>query len=213
MAKTNNLTLILAKKGSGKSTLAQALAHSQNKPLFMISPNVESLAKWQIDKVNNVELDLDSMQKVQYSHIFYVQKDDFNELLSDLIELKEVCILIDELDFYLKSKADNETAFFKFINYGRHKQNDLIAVTRRMQDIPKTLTSQMDTLFIGKCGFDINDKKYLSAYLPEALCENLNELELGEFYKIDLINNKITYFKVPFEISKILERRLNKCES
>lgn len=210
--KSNNLSLILAKKGSGKTTLATALAFCNDKPLFIISPNYMSIAHWELDKINDIDIDLEAMKKKKYSHLFYIEKDDFNEILGDLIQLESVCIFIDELDFYLGNRSDNEDAFFKLINYGRHKQNDLIAVSRRLQDIPKTLTSQMDTLYIGKIGLDLNDKKYLNSYLPSEVCDDLINLEQGDFYRVDLIKNKISYFHLSNEVSKILERRLNKWE-
>lgn len=206
--KTNNLCLILAKKGSGKTTLATALAYANDKPAFIISPNLGSICTFEIDKVNITEIDLPDMQKRKYCHIFYIQKEEFESILNDLIELENILIVVDELDFYFNKSVGNESAFFKLINYGRHKQNDLIAISRRMQDIPKTLTSQMDSLFVGKCGLDINDRKYLGSYLPESTLEGLIDLEIGEFYKVDLIKNKITYFTLSSEVSKILERRI-----
>ena len=136
-------------------------------------------------------------KKTKSHTIFYIQKDDFEGVLSALMGFENICIFIDELDFYLGSATNNESSFFKLINYGRHKEIDLIAVARRAQDIPKTLTSQMDMLFVGKQGLDINDKKYISAFVGEQNAERTESFQVGDFYKIDLINSKIDFIRVP----------------
>ena len=203
MAKTNKLTLILAKKGSGKTILATALAFANKKPLFIISPNVHSIATFAHDSVytsenlSDLEFDFETIKKTKSHTIFYIQKDDFEGVLSALMGFENICIFIDELDFYLGSATNNESSFFKLINYGRHKEIDLIAVARRAQDIPKTLTSQMDLLFVGKQGLDINDKKYISAFVGEQNAERTESFQVGDFYKIDLIKSKIDFIRVP----------------
>ena len=213
MQKTNKLTLILAKKGSGKTILGTALAFANSKPLFIISPNVNSIATFPHDSVftsenlSDLEFDFEYIKKTKTHTIFYLQKDDFEPILSALMQFDKICIFIDELDFYLGSVTNNESSFFKLINYGRHKQIDLIAISRRAQDIPKTLTSQMDLLFVGKQGLDINDKKYISAFVGEQNAERTEYFKVGDFYKIDLINSKIDFIRVPEPIADSISKK------
>lgn len=211
--KTNNLTLILAKKGSGKTILGTALAFANEKPLFIISPNLHSIATFSHDSVfcsenlENLEFDFENIKKTKSHTIFYLQRDDFEGVLSALMEFNSICIFIDELDFYTGNATQAENAFFKLINYGRHKQIDLIAIARRAQDIPKTLTSQMDSLFVGKQGLDINDKKYISAFVGEENALRTENFKVGDFYKIDLINSKIDFIRVPTALANQISQK------
>lgn len=218
--KTNNLTLILAKKGSGKTILGTALAFANEKPLFIISPNLHSIATFSHDSVfrsenlENLEFDFENIKKTKSHTIFYLQREDFEGVLSALMEFNNICIFIDELDFYTGNATQAENAFFKLINYGRHKQIDLIAVARRAQDIPKTLTSQMDLLFVGKQGLDINDKKYITAFVGEENALRAENFKVGDFYKIDLINSKIDFIRVPTTLVNQISQKeyLNECD-
>lgn len=213
MAKSNKLTLILAKKGSGKTILGTALAFASQKPLFIISPNLHSIATFAHDCVytaqnlGDLEFDFENIKKTKSHTIFYLQKDEFEPVLSALMSFDNICIFIDELDFYLGSATNNESSFFKLINYGRHKEIDLIAIARRAQDIPKTLTSQMDLLFVGKQGLDINDKKYISAFVGEQKAERTESFKVGDFYKIDLINSKIDFVRIPTHIVDSISKK------
>lgn len=206
MKKSNLLTLILAKKGSGKTILGTSLAFCSEKPLFVISPNKNSIATFYHDSIftsddlSDLEFDFEYIKKSKSHTIFYIDKDDFEPVLSGLMEFKDICIFIDELDFYLGSATNNESSFFKLINYGRHKQIDLIAIARRAQDIPKTLTSQMDLLFVGKQGLDVNDKKYICAFIGDDLAEKTESFDVGDFYKVDLIKSKIDFVRIPVPI-------------
>lgn len=211
--KQNKLTLILAKKGSGKTILGTALAFANDKPLFIISPNLHSIATFPHDRIftsdnlADLEFDFENIKKTKSHTIFYLQRVDFDSVLESLMNFDDICIFIDELDFYTGSATNAESSVFKLINYGRHKQVDLIAIARRAQDIPKTLTSQMDFLFVGKQGLDINDKKYIESFVGKENAERTESFKVGDFYKIDLINSKIDFIRIPTALADSISNK------
>lgn len=205
--KQNKITTIFANKGSGKTILATALAAAQDKPTIIISPIKNSIPTHFRDKINAKELDEDFWGGVAYIYYIYNAKD-LEELLSSLMELEGICIVIDEIDFYYKNLLDKELELYKLINYGRHKQIDLIVMSRRLQDTPKALVSQTDVFFVGRIGRSFTDFEYVRKTLDKEIAESAQYLEIGSFIRVDIVENNPTLIKLPLKVVEILNKGL-----
>lgn len=212
-SKTNEITLIIAKKGVGKSTIAAAIATAQNKKVFWITPIPKSYPKRKYDVENYNRLNIwDSVQAC-----FIVEKDrkTLDNHLTRIMNIARklengACLVIDELDFFVNSHLHNQTKLFEAINYGRHIQLDIIAVARRIQDIPANLASNCDYFVLGKNANLDNDTKYYKQFFTTEVIELSKSLEIGEFYKIEQQSQEVSKIKVNEKMAKELFREVEK---
>lgn len=166
--KTNNITTILALKGSGKSVLSEFLILQNPKNSIIFDPN-ETLGAFKnrvfIDGSRSYEAfrAICKVLRKAESKVDIVIYNCFDcEPLLTLIwqNLQNMLIVIDEVDLYYSAFIPRDTAFFTFINRGRHKQFDIIANARRPAKIPRDLTSQSDYIFLGFVGREPLDLKF-----------------------------------------------------
>lgn len=203
--KQNKISVIMATKGSGKTLLATALSIAQDKPLFMISPIENSIYAHFRDKVNESNVDDDILQGITY--VYYAHTaNELEALLQDIQESfnQGVCIMIDEIDFYYKNLLNKELELYKIINYGRHKEIDLIVLARRLQDTPKAIVSQADVFYIGNIGQSYNDYEYIKKQVGKSYADMAQTLPKGSFIKLE--NHQANLIKLPSSIVSILTK-------
>ena len=204
----NTITTLFANKGSGKTMLATALSLAQPKPIIFVSPILNSIPKHFRDKINESELKDDFYNGVSY--IYYI--DDVNELeelISSVLDLGNVCLCIDEIDFFYKNILDKDLELYKLVNYGRHKQIDLIVMARRLQDTPKVIVSQTDVFYIGRIGRSFTDFEYIRKTLDKEVAESAQYLDTGSFIRVELGKDRATLIKLPYELIFKLQRGMN----
>lgn len=207
--KQNKITTILANKGSGKTILATALGLAQDKPTIMISPIKGSLPLHFRDKIDAQELDEDFYNGITYAYYLETQ-DDLEELLESLAHLDNICIIIDEIDFFYTNALDNTTELYKLINYGRHRQVDLVIMARRFQNIPKSLVSQTDIFYIGRIGRSYTDLEYIRKTIDKESAELAQFLERGSFIRVENQSDTLSLIKLPSELVAKIEKRTAK---
>lgn len=203
--KQNTITTIFANKGSGKTMLATALSLAQDKPIIWVSPIANSIPRHFRDRVNEPELRDDFYNGVSY--IYYI--DSFNELeelIGSVLDIGSVCLCIDEIDFFYKNMLDKELELYKLVNYGRHKQIDLIVMARRLQDTPKVIVSQTDVFYIGRIGRSFTDFEYIRKTLDKEVAESAQYLSIGSFIRVALGKDRATLIKLPYELITKLQR-------
>lgn len=204
--KTNTITSILATKGSGKTIFATALTLAQDKPTIFISPIRNSIPLHFRDKINKTELQDDFYNGITYA--FYIEtQQDLEELLKSIEDLENICITIDEIDFFYNNTLDNTTELYKIINYGRHKQIDLIIMARRFQNIPKALVSQTDIFYIGRIGRSYADLEYVRKTIDKETSELAQSLEKGSFIRVENQKDTLSLIKLPSELVAKIEKR------
>lgn len=212
--KKNNISLILAAKGSGKTILANALALSQEKPVFVITP-IKSGWDMQRGDLLNVD-DIEELHATT-THIYETKYDDFEPLLREILEIKNICVVIDEVDIFSTRAISHQTSLYEIVNLGRHNEIDLIALSRRPSDMPTTLRAQADTLYLGRVGKEVNNKKYIKEWIGDDYAEWASAADPYTFKKIALSSNtKDCFIKLSLEmvanIQKYNKRRLQKCD-
>lgn len=204
--KTNTITTILANKGSGKTILATALTLAQDKPTIFISPIKNSLPLHFRDKVDSPELQEDFYNGITYAY-YPENQDELEELLESLENIDNICIAIDEIDFYYNNTLDNTTELYKLINYGRHRQIDLVIMARRFQNIPKALVSQTDIFYIGRIGRSYADLEYIRKTIDKETAELAQSLERGIFIRVENIKDTLSLIKLPNDLVAKIEKR------
>lgn len=206
--KQNRITTILANKGSGKTMLATSLALANPKPTIFISPIKGGIPLHKYDKLNESELSEDFYSGVTYAY-HIDNRNEFEDTMQSLLRMREICIVIDEIDFYYSASVQKDTAIYQLCNYGRHKEIDLIVMSRRFQDIPKTLTAQTDEYFIGRIGRDYNSLEYIRKTLDKDIMEKCKFLEVGNFIRvINAESNDITLIKLPSDFIHTIQKGL-----
>lgn len=207
--KTNTITAILANKGSGKTILATALTLAQDKPVVFVSPIKNSLPLHFRDKVDSPELQEDFYDGITYAY-YPENQDELEELLESIEHLDNICIAIDEVDFYYNNTLDNTTELYKLINYGRHRQIDLVFMARRFQNIPKALVSQTDIFYIGRIGRSYADLEYIRKTIDKETSELAQTLERGSFIRVENQKDTLSLIKLPNDLVAKIEKRIRK---
>lgn len=204
--KQNTITTILANKGSGKTILATALTLAQDKPVIFVSPIKNSLPLHFRDKVDSPELQEDFYNGITY--VYYPEtQNELEELLKSVEGLENICIAIDEIDFFYNNTLDNVTELYKLINYGRHRQIDLVIMARRFQNIPKALVSQTDVFYIGRIGRSYADSEYIRKTIDKETAELAQSLERGSFIRVENTKDELSLIKLPSDLVAKIEKR------
>lgn len=205
--KQNTITTIFANKGSGKTMLATALTLAQDKPLIFVSPIKDSIPAHFRDKINKSEIQEDFYNGISY--IYYLESlEDIEELISSVLEMGNICLCIDEIDFFYKNVLDKDLELYKLINYGRHKEIDLVVMSRRLQDTPKVLVSQTDVFYIGRIGRSSTDFEYIRKTTDKETATQAQYLEQGSFIRVEAQKDTTTLIKLPQELIHKLEKGL-----
>lgn len=187
--RSNTISLLIAKKGTGKTALATALAITQPKKVFWVSPLKTELYFFKNDiwGLNNADF-TDTKQTC------YIYSDSYKNLQENLQILQEkirennenngangALIVIDEIDFYLKRNTIDE--IYKIINYGRHLNIDFLAIARQIQTTPTSLRTNIDNFIIGESWNLANDRKFYADFLSDDEIKNIENLDKFQFFK------------------------------
>lgn len=205
--KKNTLSIIIAKKGSGKSVFATALMLSQPKKCFFITPLVNAFYLFPYDTLGFYNLNENPLQTA------YICCDR-EKIQQTLKRIQNICryyengclLVIDELDYYCNSRIHYENELHNLINYGRHLQLDLIFIARRFQDIPATILTNADKVYIGRNNNIKNDEKYYKNFFNSEIIAKSAELEIGEFMQINSQDNNVIIQSVSRETLEKMER-------
>lgn len=214
--KRNQISTIISRKGAGKSVLMQYLLLKNDKSCVVFDPT-HSLPPFK----NRVFFDYEKHGargfKRLINHIgtrLYRQKIDIivtncnePEEILDIIyyNLYGLGIVMDEVDLAYKSMLSQDSTLYKILNFGRHKELDFVGVCRRPANCPRALTSQSDFLYLGIHNKEPRDSSYLKEFISQKALLSYNSLQLYDFLKIDLTNQKTALFKLPKSALKLLK--------
>ena len=128
---------------------------------------------------------LDELEKQMAKPSFRVRVwDDYKDenFFTDVCELaylhQDFILVIDEVDQYCGANF-SPTGFKKLINYGRHKNIEIICTSRSPAEIPKLLVSQMTDLYIFRM-IEPNHLKYICS-IYNGSPEDIKKLEDWKF--------------------------------
>jgi hypothetical protein len=217
MLKRNRIDTIISRKGAGKSVLMQYLILTNPRSCIIFDPTM-SLQNFKNRIFFNYERWGAIGFKKLLNHIgtrLYSQKIDI--VINNCLEPEEILqilyyspkvqgigIVMDEIDLYYSAQMSQRSVLYAILNIGRHKSFDFVGVCRRPANCPRALTSQSDYIYLGIHNQEPNDLKYLQTFINQKALLCYNSLNLYDFLKVDLTNQKSKVFKLPNEALKIL---------
>lgn len=161
MTKKNKLSVLLGKRGTGKTYLAKKKTEFKTRVLAF--DTIKEFDKKDYKIVSSIE-ELETQMQKETFHIRvwdeYNDEDFFNKVC-------EVAYLHEDFIFFIDEIDQNAGATFcpkglkKIVNYGRHKNIELICTARSPAEIPKMLIGQMTDLYMFRI-IEPNHLKYLS---------------------------------------------------
>jgi|APSaa5957512535_1039671.scaffolds.fasta_scaffold17722_3 DNA helicase HerA-like ATPase len=173
----NKIIIIIGKKGSGKSHLANLLMLEKSvdkKVLIYDTLNEYDYPIADLDKFPTLKKGIFRVTPIECQD----DKEFFGSICEYVYKIQNTVLLVDEIDMYCSATSHVEY-LTKICRYGRHKQVDLIAITRRPSDVPRSITAMADEFYV----FKIQEPKDIS-YLKNI------DFQIKE--KIDkLVRNKV----------------------
>jgi len=162
--KMSKIITIVGKRGYGKTTLCKNIIANTRYTNICINDYIReyenlSIKNKMIFKVNN-RIDL---------------------LINFAWKLGNCLLVLDEVDLYGK----NNSAIEFIYRYGRHRNIEIVAVSRRFYDLPVIIRALTDYFFI----FRITEKRdleYLSRYIDNSRLEKIRSLPKYTFEIIKL---------------------------
>jgi hypothetical protein len=129
---------------------------------------------------------VEELEKIMQQDTFRVRVwDEYNEEAGDFFDRvceliydhEDLIFIVDEVDNYCGSSYCNQ-GFRKIINYGRHKNIEVIVTARRAADIPKLVIGEATEFFFFQM-IEPNQLKYLSG-IYDGDVEKIKELPKHE---------------------------------
>jgi len=172
------IEIIIGKRGCGKSTLLKNILDTKENKVIIYDfiGEHEGLICSSIEEVHkNMNCPIISFRNAR--------EDMFNLLCEYVYERGNVTFAIEEVDCF--TSANYCPAFLSYIiRYGRHKNINLIGITRRPADIPRLLTSQANKLYLFKIS-EPRDIEYLQKYSRDSL-NDMGRLKEYQYQEITL---------------------------
>ena len=208
----NKIISVIGHKGYGKTTLTEKLAILTDKPTIICDPrfqyntvllrrlhfkSVSSFRKWLSEK-NNYMI----FKKYKLEIIVNAFTDTFEELATLVNKMNNITFVIDEIDMFFDTRADNKTQMYKMVNYGRHNKIDIITTSRRPARINRDLTSQTDVFYFSRLR-EPNDKKYIKALYGADEVSQVENLEKFSFLRCE--DDKKEIIKTTIKDMQILQ--------
>lgn len=187
--KQREVILIFGKVGSGKSSLARKLAKKLSdrqggKQVVVFDFNHEHDFNDSVIVTNaqEIERELDS-EKFQF--IIFRVDDDAEDTMHEIEsafklcwQFGEVILFVDEADFFISARDNDvrKSYFLRCVQFGRHRQIDIIACARRVVELNIFVRAQVtrfitfrqtesrDLKRLEESGFDAEAVKNLGKY-------------------------------------------------
>lgn len=178
----NLIITILGKKGSGKSFLTKKLLPRFPKPVFVL----DSQDEYKNGVIFQSYIDLRDYlvkRKINRSGIYVLRPesdDDVSSFFTLVYRLGSCSVIIEEASLYCNPYRIDD-GFKKIMNYGRHRQINLIAIARRGSELHRDITAQSDFII----SFRQTEKRDLA--ILDTVDEKANQLnQLGQYKYIVL---------------------------
>lgn len=174
----NKITTVVGRKGNGKTTWVQEETRSVQRLIVvdhlreyrdgLIFTSLESLMQY-------FETDPQKFRCI----CRFTDDDEVSALLSFAYELGNLTLVCEEVDKILCSPNWIDDNLYALINFGRHRQVDLICCARRAGDVHRTLRASVDEIVT----FNQKESKDLD-YLEE---RGFNRTEVASLEKYNKI--------------------------
>ena len=185
----NEIVLVLGRKGSGKSSLVKNVLIKERDRLII----VDSLSEYNdflvIEDFESL-VEYCSENKTFQIACQFTSKIDIEYLFEYIFIEGNLTVCCEEISKYISS-YERDTSFTKLIDFGRHKNIDIIAIARRPSELSRTFRAQIDTLYTFKQidKVDIDIMAQMGVYGVESL-------EMFDYDKFKGIPKESIHFKI-----------------
>lgn len=171
----NKITTVIGRKGHGKTTWVQQQIKTKSRLLIVdhLREYRNGLIFTSFEKLTEY---FETDPKVFSCICRFTDDDEVSALLNFAYELGNVTIVCEEVDKILCSPNWIDDNLYALINYGRHRQIDLICCARRAGDVHRTLRAASDEIvtfnqkesrdldYLEERGFNRNEVSNLEKY-------------------------------------------------
>lgn len=179
MIRQNNIISIFGRKGSGKSILLKSAVKNCRR-LLLIDPMSEYNNGYVTYDLNDM---LNKIEREYFRIIFRpLSEDDYNNAIYAALAVKNMTLAIDEIDLYCNSYYMSEPLRY-CIQYGRHFNISIIAVSRQPNRVRGDITSQSDFILSFET-HGYNDKKYLQSFAGDDIRGLISNLQQHNFINV-----------------------------
>ena len=145
----NRVILILGVKGSGKSYLANTLSKDTeiNPKIVICDPLDEYIGGHVYDNIYDFRGDFPRLYyRPEFRAVCKFTVDEYyNQLFTFLFGFRQFTLMVDECDMFARHNSILQS-FRRFLSYGRHREIDLILMSRRPYDLHALVRSQADEI-------------------------------------------------------------------
>lgn len=106
-------------------------------------------------------------------------RESFDSLCFLVYERGNLTLIVDEIEYYGKGQ-ESVPGLIRIAEHGRHRDLNLIGMTRRPALVSKTITAQVDKLILFRVQ-DPNDVRYFSQYIHKDILKYIRKLDRYEY--------------------------------
>ena len=177
----NTIITLLGKKGSGKSFFAKKVIIPLFHRLLIIVPLDEYHYYYTYTLPEFVGVQKENYTKNKFRLVYRPLDENEDLFFKFVYSIENITVLIEEVDGYSNGKSI-DPYLERLFKYGRHKNINLICISRRPAEIGRLLTAQSD-IIISFQQTEKRDVDYFKNFTDYP--EELKKLKVGE-YKIML---------------------------
>lgn len=143
---TERITLILGIQGTGKTTLAKELTAKEKRLVIFDHQNLEYRTGLIFETLESWTSYHETYRPTQFRHILrFTDDDEVSAALAFVWSSRNVCLLCEEVDTLCNPNWIDES-LKQIVSYGRHRNISLVAVSRRLPDVSRLLSSQANRI-------------------------------------------------------------------
>jgi hypothetical protein len=176
---TNYIITVFGKKGTGKTTLVKTVISRLPRVVVFDTLAEYTGGVFIYDPqsfIDYLKLNLDRLYKI----VLRCDNDeDFSICFEACRAVYDGTLVVEEIDFYC-SPTFIEPSLQKLIKYGRHRQINLIGVSRRAAEVNRNLTAQSDCIVTFQQE-ENRDIEYMSRRIGAENAESLRGLGKFEY--------------------------------
>jgi len=146
----HRITLILGFQGSGKTTLAKAVTDKESRLIVFDHANLEYTKGLIFTSLNEWLYYQETWRDENFRHILrFIDDDEISAACAFVWELGNCTLLCEEVD-ELCSPSWIDESLKKIVKRGRHHHIALVAVSRRLPEVSRLLSSQANCIITFK---------------------------------------------------------------
>lgn len=182
----NDIITVLGQKGYGKTTFLKKILIPEYERVIILDTMHEYhdlpgsvVSESGIETVEIMEM-FSENEKGQYIIVQQSNFSEYNKILDVITDFRDITLVIDEVDKFAEPNSIHPS-LKELYNTARHYEIDLIAASRRPNQVNRIITSQTD-LFIIFHTHEPNDLVYYKNFISRQVIEPVKSLGRFEYH-------------------------------